>query len=68
MRYEQLVKNIQNALVYTDFNCLPLKWLKNASWYNRGGRRKKIYNGGDKLSKILPHPVKLCETLLPKFQ
>ena len=55
-RYEQFVKNIQNALGYTDFSCLPLKWHKNASWYNRGGRRKKIYKGGDKLSKIMPHP------------
>ena len=57
MRLEQLVKNIQSALVYTDFNFLPLKLLKNASWFHRvgaTGRRKKINKGGDKLTQILP--------------
>ena len=57
MRYEQLVKNIQNALVHTDFNFLPLKLLKVASWFHWGGtagRRKEINKGGDKLSQILP--------------
>ena len=41
MRLEQLVKHIQNAPVCTDFNFLPLKWLKNASWCHRGGEKKK---------------------------
>ena len=42
MRLEQLVKNIQNALVYTDFNFLPLKWVNSASWCQSGGEKIKF--------------------------